>query len=194
LRLFVLARHAHSVLNLEHRINGDPGRDVPLTEQGQEESRVLGVELANLPLDVCIHTHFPRTRETAAIALAGREIPFEVEPLFDDVDVGELEGWSIEDYRAWKAEHTRRDPFPAGESLDDSARRYARAYRRLLEREHVTVLVVCHEIPIRYALNGATGSGDLDRPVHDVENARPYLFDEEGLGRAIVGIERLVSP
>jgi len=194
LRLFVLARHAHSVLNLEHRINGDPGRDVPLTEQGQEESRVLGVELANLPLDVCIHTRFPRTRETAAIALAGREVPFEVEPLLDDIDVGDLEGWSIDDYRSWKREHTRSDPFPGGESLDDSARRYAHAYRRLLESRYGTALVVCHEIPIRYALNGAAGSHDLDGPVHEIANARPYLFDEEGLERATAGIERIVSP
>jgi broad specificity phosphatase PhoE len=194
LRLFVLARHAHSVLNLEHRVNGDPGREVPLTELGQEESRLLGVELANVPLDVCIHTRFPRTRDTAAIALAGREVPFKVEPLLDDIDIGDLEGWTIDDYRSWKAEHARSDPFPGGESLDDAARRYARACRRLLESRYGTALVVCHEIPIRYALNGAAGSDDLDAPVHEIANARPYLFDEEGLERATVGIERIVSP
>jgi broad specificity phosphatase PhoE len=194
LRLFVFARHAHSVLNLEHRVNGDPTRDVPLTDEGREEARVLGVELANLPLDVCIHTRFPRTRETAAIALAGREIPFQVEPLLDDIDVGDLEGWTIDEYRAWKSEHTRSDPFPGGESLDDSARRYVRACRRLLESAYGTALVVCHEIPIRYALNGAAGSDDLDGPVHEIENARPYLFDEAGLESAAAGIERLVSP
>jgi len=179
------------VLNIERRVNGDPGRDVPLTEEGREEARLLGLELANLPLDICIHTRFPRTRETAAIALAGREIPFEVDPLFDDVDVGELEGWPIDDYRAWKAEHTRSDPFPGGESLDDSARRYVRASRRLLERDAGSALVVCHEIPIRYALNGAAGSGDLDGPVHEVANARPYLFDGEALERAAAAVERL---
>jgi probable phosphoglycerate mutase len=193
LRLYLLARHAHSVLNVERRVNGDPGVDVPLTDDGREEARVLGVELANLPLDVCIHTRFPRTRETAAVALAGRDVPFEVEPLFDDVDIGDLEGWTIDEYRAWKAEHSRSDPFPGGESLDDSARRYADAYRRLLERSEQRVLVVCHEIPIRYALNATAGSGDLDGPVHEIANARPYLFDEESLARAASAIDRLVS-
>ena len=194
MRLFVLARHAHSVLNLEHRVNGDPGRDVPLTAEGREEAGQLGVELANLPIDVCIHTRFPRTRETAAIALEGRDVSLEVEPLLDDVDVGDLEGWPIDDYRAWKAAHTRSDPFPGGESLDDAARRYARACRQLLDGRRRTVLVVCHEIAIRYALNGAAGSDDLDGPVHDVANARPFLFDEVALQRAVAGIERLVSP
>jgi broad specificity phosphatase PhoE len=193
LRLFVLARHAHSVLNVEHRVNGDPGRPVPLTEEGREEARALGVELANLPLDVCIHTRFLRTRDTATLALEGRDVPFEVEPLFDDVDVGELEGFTIDEYRAWKAEHARSDPFPGGESLDDSAHRYARGFRGLLEGDHDTILVVCHEIPIRYALNAAAGSEDLDGPVHEILNARPYLFDDESLARAAEGIERLVS-
>ena len=148
-------------------------------------------QLKHAPIDVCVHTRFLRTRETAAIALAGRAVPFEVEPLFDDIDVGNLEGRSVEDYRAWKQQHTRADPFPGGESLDDAARRYVRGFRTLLASDAGCVLVVCHEIPIRYALNGATGSDSLDGPAHEVANATPYLFDEGALARAIVGIERL---
>jgi broad specificity phosphatase PhoE len=191
LRLFVLARHAQSTLNLDRLVNGDPALDVPLTELGREQARLLGVQLAQLPLDICNHTRFPRTRLTAELALAGREIPLETEPLLDDIAVGELEGSTLEEYRAWKARHTRRTPFPGGESLDAAARRYARAYRRLLETERSAVLVVCHEIPIRYALNGAAGSDSLDGPVHDIPNAVPYFFDEDGLERAAAGIERL---
>jgi hypothetical protein len=55
------------------------------------------------------------------------------------------------------------------------------------------VLVVCHEIPLRYALNGAIGSDSLDGPAHELVNAVPYLFDEAGLERAAAGIERLVG-
>ena len=40
------------------------------------------------------------------------------------------------------------------------------------------MLVVCHEIPVRYALNAAAGSDDLDGPEHAIPNATPYLFDE----------------
>jgi probable phosphoglycerate mutase len=191
-RLFVLARHGQSTLNLEHRINGDPAVEVGLTDQGRAEAELLGQELAQLPLDRCLHTRFARTRETAEIALAGRDVALEEEPLFDDIDVGELEGESIEAYREYKRHHRRAEAFPGGESLDDAARRYARAFRALLERERTT-LVVCHEIPVRYAVNAAAGSPDLDGPVHDVGNARPYLFDDAGLERAAAGIERIVG-
>ena len=190
MRLFVLARHGQSELNVTHRVNGDPSVPVALTEQGEAESARLGLELTAIGLDLCVHTRFGRTRETAEIALAGRKVPLEVEPLLDDIDVGDLEGETIEDYRAWKREHTRSDAFPRGESLDDAARRYARAYESLLARAERRILVVCHEIPIRYALNAATGSDNLDRPVHDIENCVPYFFDDEGLERAAAGIRR----
>jgi len=189
--VYVLARHGHSVLNVERRINGDPTRDVPLTEQGRQEARLLGLQLANVPLELCVVTRFPRARATAEEALAGRDLPFEVEPLLDDVDIGRLEGWTIEEYRAWKSEHARSDPFPGGESLDAAALRYARGFRRLVERDVAAVLVVCHEIPIRYALNAAAGSGDLDGPVHEIQNATPFLFDRAALEQAAAGIEAL---
>ncbi len=117
-------------------------------------------------------------------------MPLEVEPLLDDIYVGDLEGKTIDDYRAWKRAHTRADAFPGGESLDDAARRYALAYERLLARPERRILVVCHEIPIRYAVNAASGSDELDGPVHDIANCVPYLFDEEGLERAAAGIRR----
>jgi broad specificity phosphatase PhoE len=190
-QLYVISRHGESTLNFANRINGDPAVEVLLTEKGRAEATLLGQQIAHVPLEVCLHTRFGRTHETAAIALAGRNVPLEVEPLLDDIDVGELEGKTLEDYRAWKHEHTRQDAFPGGESLDDAARRYANAYRKLLERPEQAMLVVTHEIPLRYAINAADGSGDLDGPAHQLANATPYLFDRDALTRAVEGIERL---
>jgi probable phosphoglycerate mutase len=192
-RLFVLARHGQTVLNIERRINGDPGVDVRLTPEGEQAARALGHEVANVPLEACIHTRFPRTRQTARLALDGRDVPFVEEPLFDDIYVGDLEGQGIDDYRAWKEAHTRRDRFPGGESLDDAAARYAQGFRALLARPEQTLLVVCHEIPIRYALNAAGGSDDLDGPEHGIPNATPFLFDEQSLERAAARIDELVQ-
>jgi broad specificity phosphatase PhoE len=190
-RLFVLARHAESVLNYEHRINGDPSVPAPLTEHGREQAALLGLQIRSLPLDVCMHTRFGRTLETARIAIEGRDIPIVEEPLFDDVDIGDLEGHTIDEYHAWKREHVRSDPFPGGESLVDTALRYSEAYRRLVGAPYACALVVCHEIPIRYALNAVGDSDDLDGPVHSIPNAAPFLFDEAALEKAAAGIERL---
>jgi len=191
MRLYVIARHGESTLNSENRVNGDPSVPVRLTEKGREEARLLGQQVAHVPFELCVHTPFARTRETAEIALAGREVPFTDAPLLGDIRIGELEGKTLEDYRAWKHAHTRRDAFPGGESLDDAARRYADAYEQLLERDESCVLVVTHEIPLRYAINAADGSNDLDGPTHQLANATPYLFDESALARAVAQIRLL---
>jgi probable phosphoglycerate mutase len=191
MELYVLTRHGESTLNSENRINGNPDVPVALTEKGRDEARLLGQQIAHIRLDVCICTRFTRTRETAEIALQGRDVPIEIESLLDDINVGDLDGIPLEEYRAWKREHTRRDPFPGGESLDAAARRYAQAFRKLLGRTETSVLVVTHEIPVRYAINAADGSGDLDGPAHQLANATPYLFDKEALARAVEVIERV---
>ncbi|MDQ3777594.1 MAG: histidine phosphatase family protein [Actinomycetota bacterium] len=184
-RLFVLARHGESTLNVERIVNGDPTVDVRLTEKGRDEARLLGEQLRNVPLDLCFVTRFGRTRETAELALEGRtDAGIEVEPLLDDVDVGDLEGASIDDYRAWKAAHRRSEPFPNGESLRAAAVRYGRAFEALLARPERAILVVAHEIPVRYALNAAEGSRDPDAPHHQIANATPYLFGEQRLAEA----------
>jgi broad specificity phosphatase PhoE len=193
-RLFLIARHGESTLNVAERVNGDPSVPCGLTEQGRANALALGEQVANIAIGLCVHTRFLRTRQTAELALAGRDVPFEVEPLLDDIDVGELEGKTIYDYRAWKRDHTRADPFPGGESLFDAARRYATGFRNLADRGAPdVVLVVCHEIPLRYVLDAALGSSDLDQPLHDIRNATPYVFDDGSLRTAAERIEQLAG-
>ena len=193
MRLFILARHGESTLNVERRINGDPTVEVALSERGEQESRLLGEELEHVPIGLCVHTRFGRTLQTARLALGDRNVPFEIDADLDDIDVGELEGQTIKEYRAWKRAHERSDPFPGGESLDDAARRYARAFRRLAARSDRVTLVVAHEIAVRYAVNAAAGSDGLDAPTHDIRNAAPYLFDEQALERAAKRIAELAE-
>jgi len=192
-RIFLLARHAESALNVQGRVNGDPAVPVDLTDIGEAEARTLGTQLAQMPIDLCVHTRFTRTCETARIALEGRDVPFREEPRLDDIDVGDLEGELIAEYRAWKQQHTRHDPFPGGESLDAAALRYADAFERLAaEGDGAGVLVVCHEIPIRYAINAAAESSSLDGPVHNIGNAAPFIFEADALARSAEHIRALV--
>ena len=193
MKTFLLARHGESLLNVAGTVNADPALDPGLSDHGQEEARELGLQLTGLVIDLAVTSRFPRAQQTAAIALSGRVVPHVVLPELDDVRVGELEGRTLVEYRAWKRGRPRSEPFPGGESLDAAAARYAGAYRSLLDRPERSLLVVCHEIPVRYAINAAMGSGQLDAPVHDVRNAIPYLFDERGLAAAAAGIAGLAG-
>ena len=161
MRLFVLVRHGQSELNVSRRVNGDPSVPVGLTEQGEAEAAALRLQLAGIALDLCVHTRFGRSRATARIALEGRDIAVEVEPLLDDIDVGELEGRTIDDYRAWKAEHTRAGRL----SRRREPGRLSPALRRRLR-----------------AAAGATGAADPRRLPRD---PRPVRDQRRGrLGRA----------
>ena len=98
-----------------------------------------------------------------------------------DVRIGDLEGKTLDDYRDAPAHSNRKERFPGGESLDEAALRYAGAFGRLLARDEPATLVVCHEIPVRYLVNAAAGSDELNGPLKFVTNATPYLFDEPTL-------------
>jgi broad specificity phosphatase PhoE len=191
MRLFLVVRHGQSLFNVDKVVNGDPALDRGLSEQGIEEATRLGSQIAALPLDVVAVSPFPRALQTANIALDGREVPHLVDEALGDVLIGELEGASLDAYRETPAHNDRKTRFPGGESLDEAALRYADAFERLLARRERVVFVVCHEIPVRYLANAATGSDDLNGPVRYVANATPYLFDESSLGRAVSRMREL---
>ena len=184
MRTFVLARHGQSLLNVAGVINGDPARDRGLSERGIEQATQLAGQIAQLALGLVVVSPFPRAVQTADIALGARVVPRVVDADLGDVRIGELEGGSLADYRHSKPHADHDLPFPGGESLNDAARRYAAAFERLCDRREPTTLVVCHEIPVRYAVNAAGGSAELDAPLRDVPNATPYLFDESALREA----------
>lgn len=191
MRLFLLVRHGQSLLNVDGLVNGDPALDRGLSPRGIEEGRRLGGQIRAIPIGVAVISPFPRARETAELALEGREVRRELDTDLGDVRIGELEGKTLADYRDSAAHHDRSLRFPGGESLDEAARRYADAFERICDRDEQPVLVVCHEIPVRYAVNAAGGSDELDAPLHDVANATPYLFDEPALRRAVARIREL---
>ena len=191
----ILVRHGETTYNVEGRINGDPEIRVLLSAQGREEAGELARQIAHVAIDVCVHTRFPRTLETAQIGLGARsgEVPLVCEPLLDDIDAGNLEGRPMKELGAWIQAHGPDDPYPGGESLHDAARRFAKGFRRLAARPERIVLAVCHELPVRFALNAAAGSANLEQPEHEIMNATPYLFEQATLVAAAEGIERVVD-
>ena len=136
----VLARHGESETSARRVVGGD----APLTGVGQEQARNLGRGLAPFPVDVCLTSGALRAKETAAIALAGRDVPCEVVGDLGDIDFGVFEGGSLEEYRAWIAAHPPDEAPPGGESRVATLRRFVRAYRTVLARPEPHVLVVAH--------------------------------------------------
>ncbi|MGH3003616.1 MAG: histidine phosphatase family protein [Gaiellaceae bacterium] len=193
MQLLLLTRHGQSRFNVTGTVNGDPALDLGLSELGVREGTELAQQIAALAIDLCVVSEFPRAQQTAALALGGREVPHVVDADLNDIGIGELEGRTLDDYRDWKRDRSRKEPFPGGESLDAAALRYADAYERALGRSEETIFMVCHEIPVRWAVNASAGSDEFDAPLHDVANATPYVFDEDGLHRAITRMRRLAS-
>jgi broad specificity phosphatase PhoE len=140
----VFARHGESETAARRVVGGD----APLTAVGQEQALDLGRGLAGLPVDVCLTSRALRARETAAIALAGRDVPCEIVDDFGDIDFGVFAGGSLEEYRTWIASHPPDEPAPGGESRATTIDRFVRAYRLVLGRPESHVLVVAHGLTL----------------------------------------------
>jgi probable phosphoglycerate mutase len=140
----VFARHGESETAARRVVGGD----APLTAVGQEQARALGRELAAFPFGICITSGGLRAKETAAIALAGRGVPFEVDDRFGDIDFGVFAGSSLATYRAWIASHSPEDAPPGGESRVATLQRFVAAYRSLLDRPESHVAVFAHGLTL----------------------------------------------
>ena len=178
----ILVRHAESAFSARSAVSSDPAIACPLTSRGEEQARALAAALADEPIGVCVVTEFERTRRTAELALAGREVPIVVVPELNDPRAGRFEGGPLDDFRAWAWAHGSADEPPGGgESRVVVALRLARGYRRVLERPEPTVLVVGHALPMAYAVGGPTPRIDL------LDYVKPYRLDrdelEAGVGR-----------
>ncbi|HET7572358.1 MAG TPA: histidine phosphatase family protein [Gaiellaceae bacterium] len=188
----VLARHGESEYSARGLVNGDAGADpaVALTARGEEEARALGAALATEPLDLCVVSPFPRTRRTAELALAGRDVPLLEEPRLADPRAGAFEGRHLDEYRAWAwATGSGEDAPGGGESRLACVNRYAEAYRDLLARPERTILAVVHALPIAYLVLALRGEPPRPRVDLRIEHAHPNAFAGEELERALAVLD-----
>ena len=193
-RTFALVRHGGTDYNLAGRLNGDPSVPVHLTEQGREQVALLRDRVADMPVDLGVRTRFPRTEQTIAILLEGREVPVVVCADLDDVLLGEFEGRSVEDYRRFRDETGQEARPRGGESRLDALARYTRGFERLLEVDARAPLVVTHDIPIRFLANAIAGEDPLEGSVHAVANASLTTVGEADMRRGVAAMrERLAA-
>jgi alpha-ribazole phosphatase len=180
----ILARHGESVFSARQLVNGEVGVPGPLTKRGEEEARELGRAIASDAVDLCLTSEFERTRQTADVALGGRDVPRLVVPELNDPLYGRFEGSALEEYRAWASSATSRDAVPGGESRGAILDRYVRGFRRVLALAEDTVLIVIHSLPIAYVLAAHHGQPPARR-VPLVAHAHPYRFARVELDAAV---------
>jgi len=194
-RRFTFIRHANTVYNRLGLLNGDPRVPVPLDAAGRVDAAALAPSLARCPFDLALHTRFARTRETLSILLAHRDdVPVGIEAAFDDIDVGRFEGRDVRVYREWRTLHGPEQPAPGGESRESALTRYATGCDHLLARHDARcVLLVAHDVPIRFLRNALLGADPLDGPVRTVANLERLTVGEAHLGAALAVMRRRLS-
>jgi broad specificity phosphatase PhoE len=191
-RRLLAARHGESELSAKALVNGDPGVACPLTELGRAQALALGRALADERIDLCVVTEFERVRETAEIALAGRDIPFLVVSELNDPRYGEFEGGSIVAYREWVWARGPLDAPAGGEHRGELAGRYARGLRILADRPEDTILLVAHSLPLAYLRDAAAGTPPRSR-MDMIEYAQMVRLDLGELEQAVAVLEAWAS-
>jgi probable phosphoglycerate mutase len=185
----ILVRHGESVFSVRAIMNGDVSVRGGLTPEGEEQARALGEALHGEELDLCVTSELERAIETADGALAGRDIPRVVVPELNDPRYGVFEGKTLDEYRTWAGAAPSTAEPEGGESRRQIVARYAQAYRNVLERPERSILVVCHSLPVSYALLGRDGNEPSMR-VPLVPYATPYPFTAGELLAVVEVLER----
>jgi len=185
-RELVVARHGESEYSLKELVNGDPAVACPLTPAGRDQARALGALLGDV--DLVAITEFERVRETAELALAGRDVPWLVVPELNDPHYGTFEGGGLDVYREWVWGRGPLEAPTGGEHRGQLAARFAAGFRRLLERPQKTILLVSHSLPVRYVLDASEGLSPCAK-VDLVEYAVPHPLTRDQLARAVDVLE-----
>jgi len=142
MKLYV-ARHGQTQWNLENKVNGRT--DLPLTELGLQQARLLAERTKELKIDVILSSPLLRARQTAAPTAALHGLEILVDDRLIEQDYGVYEGADRQDPGFLGNKRHFAVRYPGGESMMDVA---ARVYALLEELKGKypgkTILLVCH--------------------------------------------------
>ncbi len=205
----VLVRHGLSSFNVEHRIQGRDDLS-ELTPAGQEQARLAGAALADLPINVAYASPLRRAWDTARLLLQAHGQGVEPIPRDDLLEI-DLEPWSglqreelrqrFPDQEAiWRhAPHTLELQRSGGERYNPLAELMEQAgacLQTLLERHgdavhgaDQTILVVAHNAILRCLVLSLLGLGTERFRRLRIDNGAISVFNLSGNGDG----ERLVQ-
>ena len=134
--------------------------DVPLTLVGERQASVLGLRLADVPIDRVFSSPLGRARQTAEAVVGGRGIPIEIRDELIEMDVGKSDGLTIVEVQKrfpefldlWRSDDCAAVKMPGGESLADIAERIGPFLTELRETPDQAVAVVSHNFVLKVML------------------------------------------
>lgn len=147
----LLVRHGESQAQV-NRVVGGPTGCTGLSELGQRQVAALAERWQGsaLAVDCLISSTLPRAVETAELlapALGGLAV--EADPALVELEPGECDGLSWDDYQARYGVDMRADPYaelsPGGESVAGFLLRVGRSLHRIaVDHAGATVVIACH--------------------------------------------------
>ncbi len=194
----ILLRHGESQWNLENRFTG--WVDIPLTPRGEEEARIAGEHLRDIPIDKVYTSVLQRAMNTAKIALtaAGKpDLPTERDQALNERHYGDLQGlnkaetaekFGDEQVKIWRRSYDVPPPGEKGESLKDTAARtlpYFQAHIMPDIKAGKNVLIVAHGNSLRSIVM------DLDQLTREqvlelnIPTGVPLVYDLDDDGKVL---------
>jgi len=194
----LLARHGETGEQYAGRYIGTT--DPPLSPRGRGEARRLA-SLLPTGLSRCLVSPLGRARETAALALIGREVRIEVMEGLREVDFGRWEGLcfaEILDRDPLLVNDWQRDPlaftFPGGEHTLHFWQRVQEAMRTIVVQPEEEILVIAHGGVLRAMLCGLLAL-PFDRYLSfAIKPAALTVLEVHGRQGVLQGLNLLASP
>jgi len=180
---FVFLRHAESVGNVQSRWQGQS--EYPLTEKGRAQARALALrwKTENIKFDRIFSSPLERARETAEMIASELNLEVEVDPIWLERAIGEMEGLT--------AAELRRKPRPAYktpyESIGGSGEgdwalylRAGQALHGLLRQDPGSYLIVSHGGLLNQIMHAIMGI-----PPHADPSGVRFHFENTSFSRVV---------
>lgn len=136
-------RHGETEWNSLHKIQGRI--DIPLSQKGIQQAEELQKKLADIKIDLAYHSPLRRAKETASIALQGKNVIQIEEKRIIEMNYGDFDG-KDHDNEELKIQRTFfAHRYPNGESYLDVAKRVYSFLDELKEKHRdENILIVAH--------------------------------------------------
>ena len=180
---FTFLRHGESVGNAESRWQGQS--DYPLTDKGRAQARALAERWKNegVKFDLAIASPLGRARETAEIVASALNVKLELDPIWMERDIGEMEGLTAEEVRQ-KPQPPYTTPYDSiggdGEGDWELFLRAGQALHDLLHKPAGSYLIVSHGGMLNQVMHAIVGIA----PHVDPSGVR-FRFENTAFSRAI---------